>query len=74
MTSRPMYRGGPSGQDEPEPSGTEAALDLAAADLISDPELLGPAMILLGSRPCGASCPVGRRQDRMRDRDFGPAG
>jgi hypothetical protein len=61
-------------RQEPEQDATEdQALDLAASALLDDPELTGPALVLLSSRGCSVSCgPVGRRPGSMRDRGFSP--
>ena len=46
----------------PEPDAMEEqALDLAASALFDDPELIGPALVLLTARSCSAACPMGRR-------------
>jgi hypothetical protein len=60
---------------EPEPDATDdlAVLDLAASALFDDPELIGPALVLLTARSCSAACgPVGRRPRSIRDRGYGP--
>jgi hypothetical protein len=75
--------GSPDGQQTPlrrsqtgaEPDATDdlAGLDLAASALFDDPELIGPALVLLTARNCSAACgPVGPRPRSIRDRGYGP--
>jgi hypothetical protein len=65
MTSRPIHRGGPpSGRNESAEAMTEtAAIHALAASALNDPQLLGPALLLLSARPtCRISCgPSGPR-------------
>lgn len=57
--------------DNADTTTEDQALDLA--DMLEDPELMGPSLVLLSARSCSVACaPVGRRPGSIRDRGFGP--
>jgi hypothetical protein len=71
MTSSPIYRGPTITQDLAGSENTAVVFDLATSVLLGDPGVFGMAAILLAGRNCRISCPSGRQQHRLRDRDYG---
>lgn len=72
MTARTVYRGGGSGTGTDADPTPEATAIAELADMLDDPETMGPALVLLSARSCSAACgPVGRRPGSIRDRGYG---